>query len=265
MSTSTLPKRRTIVRTAAWTVPVVAVSATAPAYAASPCDDAYAWRLDWANDQTNDAFTTSYPATPAVSGTTRSATATITGPSGTSAMTVGFSSTMPGVDSRTSSNLRVITSYNDVGASGSTGLLLQHQGITAGRANSRQVVVVTFGREVHDLRFTITDIDSSNNSSGVFYDQVELTGTRTGTPTQGGRGTRNNPYFDYVEGSGREGDPWRILSQNATASDNGGDEGNIAVHFPGPVQGFTLTYYTSRGSGNQAIWLTDFTFQARGC
>jgi hypothetical protein len=32
------PTRRTLTRTAVWSVPVVAVAATAPAYAASPCD-----------------------------------------------------------------------------------------------------------------------------------------------------------------------------------------------------------------------------------
>lgn len=261
-----MPSRRNVVRTAAWTVPVVAASTAAPAFAASPCDAAYTWRLDWGNDQTDDAFTTSYPSSPTASGNVRSATATITGPSGTTPMTVGFSSTMPGADSRTSNNLRVVSSgYGDVGDSGSTGLYLQHQGITAGRDKSRQEVVVTFGRTVYDLRFTITDIDSSWSSGGGFYDQIELTGNRTGTPTRGGNGRPWNPYFDYVEGAGTPTDPWHMYDDDTAATDNGDDRGNIAVYYPGPVNGFTLTYYTSRGTGNQAIWLTDFTFTARGC
>ncbi|GAA5114410.1 hypothetical protein GCM10023339_20020 [Alloalcanivorax gelatiniphagus] len=267
MSTVT-PSRRTVVRTAAWTVPVVAASTAVPAYAASPCDDAYTWRLDWGNDQTGDAFTTSYPAQPTTSGNARAATATITGPSGTLPMTVGFTSTMPGADTRTGNNLRVIpNSYTNVGGTGGTGLLLQHQGITSGRANSRQEVVVTFGRAVSDLRFTITDIDSSNpsGSSSDFYDQVELTGNRTGTPTRGGSGSWWNPYFDHVEGDGTPTDPWRMRDQNTVADDNGDNTGNIAVHYPGSVSGFTLTYYSSRGSGNQAVFLSDFTFSARGC
>ena len=36
--TAVRPSRRTVTRAAAWTVPVIAVAATAPAYAASPCD-----------------------------------------------------------------------------------------------------------------------------------------------------------------------------------------------------------------------------------
>lgn len=265
-TSTTMPSRRAVVRSAAWTVPVVAATTAAPAYAASPCDASYAWRLDWANDQTTDEFTTAYPSQPTVTGNIRSATATITGPSGTIPVTVGFTSTTVGADSRTNNNLRVVSSgYGDVGNSGSTGLFLQHQGITAGRANSRQEVVVTFGRTVYDLRFSITDIDSSYSSGGGFWDHIELTGNRTGTPTRGGSGTRRDPYFDYVEGAGTQADPWHMLDNDTVATDNGDDRGNIAVYYPGAVNGFTLTYYTSRGTGNQAIWLTDFTFTARGC
>lgn len=264
MSTA-MPSRRNVVRTAAWTVPVLAASVAAPAYAASPCDASYTWRLDWGNDQATDALTTSYPAQPTTNGNARSATATITGPSGTAPMSVGFTSTTAGADTRTTNNLRVVSNgYGNVGDSGSTGLYLQHQGITSGRDDSRQEVLVTFGRTVYDLRFTITDIDSSTSGGG-FYDHVELTGNRTGTPTRGGNGRWWNPFFNYVEGDGTEASPWRMLDNSTVATDNGDDRGNIAVHYPGPVSGFTLTYYSTRGSGNQAIWLTDFTFTARSC
>lgn len=250
------PTRRTVVRSAAWSVPAVAASMGAPAFAASPCATSYPWRLDW------NGASTSYPAAPTTNAQgVRTTTATITGPVGTSPMTVTFSSSVVGDDTRTNANLRVDAgSYPDVGGTGGTGLLLQHQNIVAGRANSRQQVDITFGRSVSNLRFTITDIDSNDQfgNSNDFYDHVELSGVRTGVPT-------NRPGGTYVIGSGVQGDAWRMYSQDLVALDNGSPNGNVAVTYSGAVQAITLVYYTSRGSGNQAIFLSDLTFDALGC
>lgn len=51
-----LQSRRNVVRTVAWTVPVVAASTAVPAYAASCGSTSHAWRLDWANNTTSDTF-----------------------------------------------------------------------------------------------------------------------------------------------------------------------------------------------------------------
>ena len=257
-----MPSRRHVVRTAAWTVPVMAATVAAPAYAASCGVTTYAWRLDWGNENTTDSFTTSYPAPSTVAGV-RTGTATITGPVGTSAMTVTFRSTNSGADTRTNNNLRVdAASYPNVGNTGGTGLLLQHQGIVAGRANSFQQVDITFGRPVSNLRFTLTDIDSNNpsGSGNDFYDQVELSGSRTfgATARPGNNGT-------YVIGSGTQADPWQMYNNDNVATDNNDASGNVAVHYAGSVQAITLIYYTSRGSGNQAIFISDLTFDAFGC
>lgn len=257
-----MPTRRNVVRSAAWAVPVVTTSIAAPAYAASCGATTSTWRLDWGNENTTDAFTTSYPAPSTVAGV-RTGTATITGPVGTSAMTVTFRSTTSGADTRTTNNLRVdAATYPNVGNTGGTGLLLQHQGIVAGRANSFQQVDVTFGRPVSDLRFTLTDIDSNNQigNANDFHDQVELSGSRTFSTTArpGNNGT-------YVIGSGTQADPWRMYDNNVVATDNNDSRGNVAVHYAGSVQAITLIYYTSRGSGNQAIFIGDLTFDALGC
>ena len=54
-----LPSRRNVVRTAAWTVPVVAAAVGAPAFAASCGTTSYTWRLDWSNDNATEQFTKS--------------------------------------------------------------------------------------------------------------------------------------------------------------------------------------------------------------
>ena len=52
--------RRTLVRGAAWTVPVVAAFATAPAYAASTCASPKTYTLDWGTTPYNHTGNTSY-------------------------------------------------------------------------------------------------------------------------------------------------------------------------------------------------------------
>ncbi|CUR62238.1 exported hypothetical protein [metagenome] len=260
-----LPSRRNVVRTAAWTVPVVAAAVGAPAFAASCGTTSYTWRLDWGNETTDDAFSTAYPSAPTTNAQgVRAGTATITGPAGTTPMTVSFTSTSVGTDTRTNNNLRVDAgTYPSIGGTGGTGLLLQHQNITSGRANSRQEVVIAFGRPVTNLQFSVTDIDSNDQqgNNNDFYDQVELTGTRSYTFTSRGGGNT------YVIGAGTQNDPWHMYNDDTVANDSGAnsDRGNVNLTYPGPVSSITLTYWTSRGSGNQAIFLSDFTFTAMGC
>jgi len=260
-----MPSRRNVVRTAAWTVPVVAASTAVPAYAASCGSTTYRYTLSWR--------TVPYGTTTSGSGSTltKTGTASVPGPTGASPVIATFTSTQVGVDSRTSANLTVqAASYPNVGGTGGTGLLLQHQGISVGRNTSRQVVRIQFDRAVTGLRFTITDIDAHNASgssqSSDFYDRVELTGNRTFTAT--GRGGGNV----YVIGAGVAGaetnasqGPWRMYNNSTLASDNGDDAGNVAVTYAQAVQDITLTYWNARGTGNQAVFLSDFTFDALGC
>lgn len=264
MSTAT-PSRRTVVRSAAWTVPIVAVSAAAPAYAASCGTTSYDFALNWAT-VTYSTATTGAGAT-----LTKTGTASVTGPTGSSAVVATFTSTSFGDDTRTANNLTVdAATYPNVGATGTTGLLLQHQGISVGRNVSRQSLRIQFDRPVTGLVFTITDIDANNaagnNQSGDFWDRVELTGNRTFTAT--GRGGANF----YVVGTGVAGTennnsegPWRMYNNSTVALDNGDNSGNVKATYAAAVQDITLTYWNARGRGNQAIFLSDFTFTALGC
>lgn len=43
------------------------------------------------------------------------------------------------------------------------------------------------------------------------------------------------------------------------------NRGNLAVTYPGPVSSFRLDYWSSAGNGQQAVFLSDFTFDALGC
>ena len=260
-----MPSRRHVVRTAAWTVPVMAASVAAPAYAASCGSTSYTYALNWG--------TVTYATSTSGSGPTltKTGTASVTGPAGSTPVVATFTSKSVGTDTRTANNLTVdAATYPDVGDSGATGLLLQHQGIAVGRNTSRQELRIQFNRPVTGLSFTISDIDANNafggGQSNDFYDRVELTGTRTFTTTSRGGGNF------YVIGTGVAGTennafegPWRMYNNSTIASDNGDDAGNVDVTYPGSVQDITLTYWNARGAGNQAIFLGAFTFTALGC
>ena len=262
-----LPSRRNVVRTAAWTVPVVATSITVPAYAASCASTTYDWRLDWQDNLPSDGFTTSYSVVkPNGANAVHVGTATIVGPAGSSPVTVTFRNSVVGTDRRHPTNLTV-ENTTDIGNLGAQerGLLLWNTNISAGRDANRQVLEVTFNRSVSNLKFTITDIDTS---SGNYRDRVELSGNRTGVATSrpgNGNGT-------YVVGTGYAGTenndsegPWRMYTNNLAADDSGDDRGNIAVTYNAPVTGFRLDYWNQSGTGQQAIFLSDFTFTATGC
>jgi hypothetical protein len=260
---SNMPSRRNVVRSAAWTVPVVAASTAVPAYAASCGSTSYNWRLDWQNNTTTDAFTTSYSVDkPAGANSVHVGTAVITGPPGSSAVIVTFKNSVVGTDRRHPTNMTVesTTNIGNLGAQ-ERGLLLWNTNILAGREASRQVVDITFSRAVSNLRFTITDIDSNNSpgSANDYRDQVELTGVRTGVATARGGGNF------YVVGAGTQASPWQMYDNDTAAGDSADARGNLAVTYAGPVSSFRLDYWNSSGNGQQAIFLSDFTFDALGC
>lgn len=254
------PSRRTLVRGAAWSVPVVAMAATAPAFAASCGSITTSYALDW-----NNTARTTYtpPATPAGTGTgkkTGYATALATAGSGASSVTVTFDSTTVGTVSRTANNL--VLGGSNVGGTGGPGLQLTHDSLQTGRGN-RQELVITFSRPVTELSFSIADIDSS---SGSWYDQVELTGT-TGSGvaafTQSPVATTSSTSV-VVWGDGSQGQPWRPRNDSQNIG-SGSSAGNKTLTFTTAVKTLTLVYWNSAGNGNQIIALTDFSFKAKGC
>lgn len=241
------PSRRSVVRGAAWTAPVVAVAATAPAFAASPCETTYSYRLDWG--------TTPYTKTG------ENGQAVVAAPAaGAGSINVGFTSTVSDANTvkRPATNLSVPTTTN-IGGLGATerGLRIEHSSpVTAGRAN-RQTITITFGRPVTGLSFTMTDVDSSNSAANNqprngWWDQVELSGVRTAVLASG------------LTGSGTQAAPWKMNNANVNAATDVAT-GNVKVTYAGEVSSIELVYWSDSSGGNQAIALSDFTFTAKGC
>ncbi|MDR7252147.1 hypothetical protein J2X46_001123 [Nocardioides sp. BE266] len=231
---------------------MVSMAATAPAFAASCGATTYAYTLDW-NTATINTST---------SGNAVTATTSITGPAGSSAILATFKSTTTGSVTRDSDNLTV-SSETNVGNLGGKALNISHSSpITAGSGN-RQTVAISFNRAVTGLNFYISDIDSSLTNVGSqrnpvysgWWDRVSLTGTYT-------------PNRDTnLRGSGTSNDPW-YYNDSDTNVGNEAAGARVKVTYSGTIAAnttITLEYWTTQAGGNQRIFLTDFGFDAKGC
>lgn len=261
MSDPRTPSRRSVVRGVAWSVPVVSVAATAPAFAASPCQIRYFYRLDWG--------TTSYSRADA-----RNASASVTTTGGTP-VSVSFRSVSVGANTPDSTrNLKVppntgtsttadpvVTSLG--GRPGERGVMLYHASSTAGRGN-RQEVTITFGRPVRNLQFWITDIDTI--SMPAYSDRVELVGHNAAGVVVPFSSTN-----DGVTGAGSEASPWRRTSDSNVSENAAGAQTSVSFAKASPssatdVKSMRLTYWNATG-GTQyhRIFLGDLSFTAMGC
>ncbi|CAM3666226.1 hypothetical protein [Nocardioides zeicaulis] len=256
------PSRRTVVRGAAWSVPVVAVAATAPAFAASPCATLYDFRLDWGT-------------TPYSRASARSATATVSS-AGSTPLTVTFASTSsstgnvpdPARNLTVPANTGTGTTADPVvtslgGRPGERGVMLYHQSSTIGRDN-RQDVVITFSRPVRGLQFYVTDIDTI--TSPAYSDRVELVGRNASGTAVTYRSTN-----DGILGTGANGDAWRRtdnsnVNENAAGAQTLVDFTTAAPGATTDVKSLVLTYWNATG-GTQyhRVFLGDMTFSAFGC
>lgn len=256
------PSRRSVVRGVAWSVPVVSVAATAPAFAASPCQTRYPYRLDWG--------TTSYSRTNA-----RNASASVSSTGGTP-VAVTFASVSsstanvpdPARNLTVPSNTGMGTTADPVvtslgGRPGERGVMVYHASSTIGRAN-RQEVTITFGRPVRDLQFWITDIDTI--TSPAYSDRVELVG-RNANGVVVPFGSAN----DGVTGAGSEGSPWQRAANSNVSENAAGAQTLVSFATPSPsdatdVKSLVLTYWNATG-GTQyhRIFLGDLSFSALGC
>lgn len=258
------PSRRAVVRTAAWTVPVVAVATTAPAYAASPCDPIVR-TIDWGNN-------VQYSRTSATS-----ATYTVPDPDGTGpgeALVLTISNTSigsntqlgpQGIQSTTNDNLRVFTGAMG-GSPATTSHLTLHQSPinNANKSNSltnanRSITRFSFSRPVANLGFTLRDIDSTAND---FWDAIAIVATAStssGTPVNSAT----------VIGTGATGSPWRAASANL-AADGTSTAGNVTVNMTN-VSAFDVYYWnitadsSSRIDGDQKVFFSSFDVTYKPC
>ena len=239
-TTSTV-ERRTVVRAAAWTVPVIAASAQAPAFAAS-CNQLYGGVLSPA-DPTQYVQSATNPLRRA------SATIPLTTPGGS--VTMSLVSTFNTYTPR-STNLSV----HDAPTGG-----IPRAGIEFGNlmdaadtdiASRNQTIAITFSRTVYNLDFTLTDLDNS----GGHRDAVAITGEPFTFATGGA---------PKVTGTGTVADPFYVNDNvNYNNSDTG--LGNVRIMMDGPVTTFSIRYWniatTNAANLSQSIFLTRLSFQA---
>ncbi len=223
--------RRTVLRAAAWSVPVVAGVAAAPAYAASA--RCLPQRLLWstyAGRDLQDQTVTGIgdPASPT--------TVMITASGGTGT---------PG---------NLVASTELLGDQRSN-LPLQVPRFVVGSEN----VTLTFSAPVTDLGFTLLGIDSSNT-----FDLLSGTGANhddTITLTPGFTFTRAGA----VKGNGT-GRPFRPRGANSPVA-AGSTDGNVDIVYAGPITSVTITYaQTVRTQGTRpVVGLGDLSFTGTHC
>lgn len=126
-----------------------------------------------------------------------------------------------------------------------------------------QDVTFTFSRPVTDLRFTITDIDTSGGwflgNYRDFYDAVavqSVAGTATFTSTLGAD----------LQGSGTTTNPWRQDGFTNAAAGSTDAAHRVVVSFAGALTSLTLRYWSIDGrstyTGAQAVWVGDMTYKS---
>ena len=208
------PSRRSVVRGAAWSVPVVAVAATAPAFAASPCANRTALLpVSWSSSYSTTRQTGSIAGTPVVN-VTAGYTATTLGPGSLNAQNLTPST----VGSLTRDSISLVNNSP-------TSLTLNAEG-------NYQTVTFAFTREVYGLTFAIDDID---RVTGSYYDHVFLAGApETPAVTLG----------SAVTGGGTSANPWRTTG---ASGDNAANQ-TVTVTYPNglvPITSLTLRFYST--------------------
>ncbi len=250
-----LPSRRTVVRTAAWTLPAVTALSAAPAFATTP----------GACTTYTVASVPFFSGTSTVGGTRRSTwSMSTTGTGAPMPLLVSAAATTTGdvrlggsQSSTTNDNFR---GYANVGGVGQGLCLHQARTTTSGTParDHRVAYKFTFAQPVKNLSFYITDIDYGSND---YSDRVELSGAFTVS-----RPFTNND----VSGAGTVADPLRPSGTNAH-NDWNSSRGTVLVTYAGEVTEFTLTYWNALTSmsgsvdRDQAVYVAGMKFDYEIC
>lgn len=230
------PNRRSLLLTAAWSAPVIAVATAAPLASASTLcvdpDVGVNWGL---------ATVTGTAATLGTS-TALDRTVVFTPQNSTRPTTPNVNAT---VRHTFTGNMRAETndgtvSAQNVGGIGQRGYQINQfngaNALTQPTAGDFQTVVFTFAEDLYNVRFSITDIDRAwrtGNATRDFLDGVVLESAAARTfsipagSTVTGSGTAASPWFNSVDGNKNE---------DATG-------GQVDVVYPGPVRSFTVRYF----------------------
>ena len=245
-TTSTVD-RRTVVRTAAWTVPVIAASAQAPAFAAS-CNQLYQGVLSPESNYTYVRPRYAY------------ADIALTSPGGTVHLDINsvFTTYTP-----RPTNLTVLAPLPN--GTYSTGGIPQAgiefgnamDGSQANNIANNQTITFTFSRTVYNLVFTLTDFDNSANHRDV-------------ASISGPAFTYTFPGSSQVNGSGTDADPFRVGGGTVNYDNQLDGTGNVRIAMGSSTVGvnsFSIKYWNTKNTatGNnvtQSIFLTRMNFDA---
>jgi len=228
--------RRTLVKGAAWAVPVIAFAAPAPAMAASPCTPSTNFDgLTPGNTvQTGIVF---YNSLNQPTGVTASIAYASNGQGGDS--TPGGTGTVAATSTNPSWNYIEIEMLSELNAGDSVTLTL------------------TLSQAVTGLSFTIHDIDKVRNGQNqvAWEDFVEIGGTFSGSPVAYMSALGNN-----VTGAGTAASPFQPIAWGDNPIDSGLNR--VTVTFNAPVNQFIIKYRAGQNgySGNQHIGLGNISY-----
>lgn len=258
--------RRTVVRGAAWSVPVVSLASVAPATAASvECRTPVV--VDWSTAQyrrisaTAGVYTTQDPDG---TGPLQPLTLTVQNANLGSNTQTGNQGTKG--EAKFNENLAVRRS---AGVGGSANPLVIHQSPvrdgakTNTRTNANKSITnFTFSRPVSGLTFTIIDIDSQTND---FVDAVAIESSAGFTATKA-----NTTYNLGTNGTGTLADPLRAYGWDTRVADSE-TRGNATIQFSSDVTTFNIHYWNQTAGwdyyidGDQRIFLSSFRMTYDAC
>lgn len=270
--------RRTILTTAAWTVPVIAATAATPALAASLCTPTNVL-LSWTNtgvvsqpepgDNTRVDFSRTFPfqltgqrparstmnvaVSHVYSGNARSADV-LTSTGSVSARN-GTRTQVSGVGNVGGTNAPGYTIAQRIGAATAP---LGRSAVTAG---DYQTVTFTFPEPVSNVRFSVTDIDRTWDEAGVrdFWDAVTILGLTPAPATGAGFTAVPGLGSTNMTGAGTLANPYRRSVNGNIAEASAG--GNLDVTITATITSFQIRYrnygYSFQASGTSLAPTTD--------
>lgn len=246
--TAVRPTRRTVTRAAAWSVPVIAVAATAPAYAAS-C----------ASVRVAQSHITGYDRVSSVEWTATYDFDGASGPLPANVMTARASYDS-GMAVRNDNNGGANDNFSiagSVGGLGTNGLVMAQRASTKKPSTAFGHYTFGFSKPVTGLSFTLTDIDSA---TGDFWDSVWLTPGFTASAKASG-----------LRGVGTAADPFKQSNGNTSVNNSSGGAGNITITYPATISSFTLNYsnaatgFDSDLDPDQVVTIANLSFNFQPC
>ncbi|WP_110241362.1 hypothetical protein [Nocardioides gilvus] len=268
---SPTPSRRGLIAASAWTVPAVVLASSAPAFAGSgkvcgPLTYGVTWKSP------NYAFTPNSAGVPNGAGQGRVVANPLGGvvPANLArdreALLVTVTNKLNGGRVRGASasdgaaNMRV--SPFGVGGLGVSGLTVMQDfasnvALPTPRSAHGQTLTLQFSRPVKNLRFTITDIDSS---SGQYRDRVWVSQPPNAVRAASG-----------IRGTGTQGDPWRQRYNTSSFDPDSEGGGNVTLTYGDTAMSTLQIHFWNdqpnalSGNGLQGIFLSSLEFTASTC